>query len=397
MKATIFTFLLFASVQLNAQIVSIPDQVFKSYLLNRPDINTNGDSEIQVSEANSFTDTIGLFNQGLSSLVGIEAFVNLSFLGVPMNNISSIDLSQNTQLKAFICPLNNISSLDVSNNLLLEELVVWDNNLSALDVTMLPNLRRLEINTNSINSIDISQNPLLEVFYAPGNQIGNKDYSIYPNLTKLDLMSCSVTSIDLSQNPLLTNVNLMANDITVIDFSQNTLLEYINCNVTGIFQIDVSMCPNIYGFSTAGCDNLESINLQNGNNTNINPNVFQTSFSPNLTCFQVDDVAYSSQFWATSVDDINAFSLDCWQQASLEENELVELNCYPNPMQEVLNVTGKQNILDLKLFSEIGQLVFEATPNAQEFIVNTREFSPGVYFVQVYFEGGGSLTQKVVK
>ena len=35
----------------NAQNVNIPDAVFKALLVNNPAINTNGDGEIQVTEA----------------------------------------------------------------------------------------------------------------------------------------------------------------------------------------------------------------------------------------------------------------------------------------------------------------------------------------------------------
>ncbi|MCH7534683.1 MAG: hypothetical protein IH948_02875 [Bacteroidetes bacterium] len=50
----------FSNALVNAQIVNIPDANFKSYLVGNSSINTNLDSEIQVSEATAFTGTVSL-------------------------------------------------------------------------------------------------------------------------------------------------------------------------------------------------------------------------------------------------------------------------------------------------------------------------------------------------
>ena len=42
----------------NAQNVNIPDANFKAYLVGNTSINTNGDAEIQVSEATAFNGEI---------------------------------------------------------------------------------------------------------------------------------------------------------------------------------------------------------------------------------------------------------------------------------------------------------------------------------------------------
>ena len=54
------------------QNVNIPDANFKAYLVGEPSINTNGDSEIQVSEATAFNGTIDCSFLNISDLTGIE-------------------------------------------------------------------------------------------------------------------------------------------------------------------------------------------------------------------------------------------------------------------------------------------------------------------------------------
>ena len=73
MKSTLLLLSFFLSVSLFSQNVYIPDANFKNYLVNNPEINTNGDTEIQVSEASSFIGEIDCGGFNISDLTGIEA------------------------------------------------------------------------------------------------------------------------------------------------------------------------------------------------------------------------------------------------------------------------------------------------------------------------------------
>ena len=70
----------FNSMQLNAQNVSIPDANFKASLIGNKDINTNGDEEIQESEAVAFEGMINCSGLKIKDLTGIAAFSNITSL-----------------------------------------------------------------------------------------------------------------------------------------------------------------------------------------------------------------------------------------------------------------------------------------------------------------------------
>jgi len=61
------------------------------------------------------------------------------------------------------------------------------------------------------------------------------------------------------------------------------------------------------------CNNnqLSSLNLKNGNNTKINSNNIILYINPNLSCIQVDDVAYSNANWSARKDATAYFSENC--------------------------------------------------------------------------------------
>jgi hypothetical protein len=59
------------------QNVTIPDANFKAALVNNSIINTNMDTEIQITEASAFNGMIDVSGLGITDLTGIEAFVLL--------------------------------------------------------------------------------------------------------------------------------------------------------------------------------------------------------------------------------------------------------------------------------------------------------------------------------
>lgn len=154
-----------------SQIVNIPDANFKAYLIGRPDINTNGDNEIQVSEATSFTGGIYCDYKNISDVKGIEAFINLTTLICYHNKIENLDVSKNIALRHLDCSHNQLKNLDVNKNIALEILVPAYNQLTNLDVTKNKNLLSLYCPNNKILSLDISNNQSLKNLYCDTNEL----------------------------------------------------------------------------------------------------------------------------------------------------------------------------------------------------------------------------------
>jgi len=115
------------------QNVNIPDANFKAYLVGNTLINTSGDNEIQVSEANLFGGEIDVENFNISDLTGIEEFTALTSLDCEENQLTNLDVSQNPALTHLDCSENQITSLDLSSNITLEFLKARENQLTSLD------------------------------------------------------------------------------------------------------------------------------------------------------------------------------------------------------------------------------------------------------------------------
>ncbi|MBL0095101.1 MAG: hypothetical protein IPP46_00465 [Bacteroidetes bacterium] len=86
-------------------IVTIPDANFKTALLGNLLINANNNGEIECYEASAYTGSITVNNLSISDLTGIEAFTQISGLNCSNNQLSVVNLINNTLLTFFRCQL----------------------------------------------------------------------------------------------------------------------------------------------------------------------------------------------------------------------------------------------------------------------------------------------------
>ena len=132
--------------------VQFEDGNFKAYCVGNFD--SDGDGEVSYAEAKVVT-RIDVRNKGISSLKGIESFTNLTYLDCSSNpfsgsanQLTSLDVSQNTALTVLKCSSNQLKSLDVSHNTALKELWCSSVQLKSLDVSHNTALDLLYCNSN---------------------------------------------------------------------------------------------------------------------------------------------------------------------------------------------------------------------------------------------------------
>ena len=140
----------------NAQDVNIPDPFFKNYLVNNMAINTDGNTEISVAEATAFTGGIFAQNRGINDLTGIEAFTNITRLDCYANNLTTLDLSNNTSITHLQCENNSLNSLIVPST--VNHLQAENNNLTTLDVSHTTNLNLVHVYDNNLTTLNVANN-----------------------------------------------------------------------------------------------------------------------------------------------------------------------------------------------------------------------------------------------
>ena len=156
------------------------------------------------------------------------------------NQLTALDVSQNTALTELGCPENKLTSLDVSGCTALTVLYCNDNKLTSLDVSSCTALRTLDCLNNQLTSLDVSQNTALTTLRCYENQLTMLDVSKNTALTKLECSENQLTMLDVSKNTALTKLECYENQLTNLDVSKNTALTWLNCYHNKLTALDVS-------------------------------------------------------------------------------------------------------------------------------------------------------------
>lgn len=285
MKNTIKIFILLLVIASSSygQTVNIPDSDFKSYLIRFSGADTNGDGEIQVTEATNFTGDIKPDGFGINDLTGIEAFTNITHLDVSHNNLSYIELYSNLNLTYLEVSSNNFSTIDVSHHSALTYLDISFNNFSTLNVSTNPNLVTLicsgNSNLNAINQnapnvgVNLTYNPVLEYFDFRGTGFTNVTIYNHNSLAEiycdnsllLDNMTLvnlrALTTIHCDNSPLFNS----------LDFVNLSALTTLSCSNTSIASIPTSQLPALENLQCDNNPNLTSLDCRTNNSlTEIN-------------------------------------------------------------------------------------------------------------------------------
>ncbi len=241
-----------------AQKTYVPDNNFEQCLIDAGYDDVLDDS---VTTANiSGVLHLVVNSKNISDLTGLEGFTSLIDIDCRDNQITSVDLSQNTALKAFNAGNNNISSLDLSHNTELNTLYCQENNLESLNLNENKKITTLLCNSNNINSLYLRSLPGLTSLDCEHNQITSLDVSLNSLLNYLDCGKNNLTELDISSNTALEYFECDSNKITALDLSHNAALKELNCSSNKLTSLDVSNKTSLRGVE-CGNNSLASINL----------------------------------------------------------------------------------------------------------------------------------------
>jgi Leucine-rich repeat (LRR) protein len=227
-------------------VVDITDSNFENYLETH---SANGDV-VPLGDATSMGDgvlnnltlmskveavtNLNVNDSNITSLQGIEAFINLESLYCQRNQLESLDVSQNLVLSVLECESNLFTSLDVSNNTVLRTLGCANNNLSSLDISNNLQLEGIWFTNNQIQSLNLDVNTALNVYGLSNNPLvymsiknGNNANVIYMEALNLPTLSCIQVDDENASTYLSANFSFVDESIS---FSEDCGTVYIPDN-----------------------------------------------------------------------------------------------------------------------------------------------------------------------
>lgn len=195
---------------------NFPDETFRTYIENNIDTDKNGilsDTEINTTEKMSipFHST-----NKISSLDGINYFKSLKYLSISPENLTKLDLNDNTALEYLCCTDNKLVELDLSHNTALKELYCQNNNISKLNISKNTSLTDLNCYHNQLTELDLSNNIALKYLDCGSNKLTKIDISKNINLGNFRCPNNQITDIDASNNTKLFSLGFALNQLKII-------------------------------------------------------------------------------------------------------------------------------------------------------------------------------------
>src|SRR5690606_13086128 len=194
-------------------------------------IDTNGDGEIQVSEAS----VIKYLDVGnISDLTGIEEFVNLEALKTGGNTLVSPDFLNFSSLIYLEFFGGQLQNINLSNCSSLQGIRANNIGLNSLSLYNCQNLLEVQCQSNNLVNLDLSTNPNLEFLFCFDN-----------NLTTINLLGCNnLIELDCHLNQLQEIDINNCEDLEQLICSDNSFLKYIFFKANySLINIDLDNIP----------------------------------------------------------------------------------------------------------------------------------------------------------
>lgn len=179
---------------------NFPDSNFRNYMLS---LYPKG--YLTTSELQNLT-SLNVASKGISNMTGIEKLTYLKELYCYGNAFTTLNLNSNTALTYLDCAPNySLTSLSISNCTNLETLVCYYTLISSLNLSNLSKLKTLSCYNTNLTSLTLTNKPQLSTVNAYNNT-SMTSASITGNsaMTTLNIQGCTA----------LTNLNCYSNNLS---------------------------------------------------------------------------------------------------------------------------------------------------------------------------------------
>ncbi len=161
--------------------------------------------------------------------------------------------------------------------------------------------------------------------------------------------------------------------------------------------------PVVAGFTAAPNPVDVNVNVQFTDASTGNPTIWNWNFGDgNSSTQQSPTHAYTAAGTYTvtltagdgTCDDVSEIDVIVNAIGIGEHEANINVDIYPNPATDVLNITTTETIENVKVFNAFGRLVADQIVGDNMVKINTSELTPGMYFVQINTEVG-FVTRKI--
>ena len=233
----------FAADDVAIDETNFPDEGFRQYVKDKFD---KDDNDFLSAEEIAAVKDILVTNTSITSIEGIEHFTALKELTVGIPELTTLDLSKNTELEFLRCETAKLTSLDTSHNKKLRFLKCDEiSTLTTLNVSGNAELKTLYCKRNALTALDLTNNLALEKLECGGNEFTTLDLSRNTELKYFGCFNSKLSSLDLTKNTNLEELYFCGNNVSTIDVSKNTKLKFLHLFSNQLITLDTSKNSNL--------------------------------------------------------------------------------------------------------------------------------------------------------
>ena len=219
---------------------NIPDSIFEQKLIYLGHDSVH-DGQVLTSNIR-YLDSLDVSNAGITDLTGIEDFTHISYLNCNMNELINFDISKNAMLENLQCRCSGLNDLDLKQN---PNLSILNCNNDVFSVSM-PCLNSNF--DNDITNLNLFNNSLLTSLDIISNNLLSLDIRQNSHLINLNCQNNKLKVLDLrnSNNINLTYLNAQGNDSLYCIASDDSVWSSVNLNNIPSHSFFSNYCPNYY-------------------------------------------------------------------------------------------------------------------------------------------------------
>ena len=166
--------------------------------------------------------------------------------------------------------------------------------------------------------------------------------------------------------------------------------KYAFCYCGGLTSLTIgSSVMNIESEVFGHCTHIDTINIFAETPPTIDYNTFtfvSQSIPVIVPCGSAS--AYNNaEYW----NNFSNIQEDC---SDVEENEIVDLQIFPNPVSNILNISSSEEISEIEIVNVMGQVVYRTEVNGNNAVCDVEGLTAGVYFVRIHGTDTTSVIQK---
>ena len=384
---------LFGAQAANADVVfnstNFPDAAFRQYLHDEYDFYegyTISDNEIKDVKS------IVVSNKGISTLKGVEYFTSLITLNCNENNLTSLDLTNNTYLRYVYCNNNSLRNLYLPNLSRFAELDCSYNNLTSLNV----NNKNIDIyfylncSHNNLTSLNVDDhineydNEVITIDCS-NNNLSSLDLSKCKHLYRLYCSHNNLSSIDLSILDWLISLDCSANNLTTLQPYHCPNLETLYCSDNHLTQLNVTALSKLEDLDCGGNDftsidlgyelkNLKRLTLKNSKVTSLD--LSNNTHLQYLDCSGSKSLERLRLLWQPELETIIAHDCNLIELLIASNNtSLKNLGCAGNNLTS-LYLYDKPELVALDCSAnQLEKIVFSSMPKLESLWCNNNKLA----------------------